>query len=214
MNVGAALLLTAGATPPPLPDEFIGVSTKNTGVAHTLPAGWEVGDIGIVIGVAPNGVTGTISAGWSQVGSTYDWPQASLTSYDSYVFARVLEAGDSGPTFTAAFGGSQLLVVRAGSVVSLKSWAASPSNTDTTIEFAGFSKAGGSDLVIIMTIDRDPSTSGEAPEPFQKVGAGLSDFFGYLSFLAVSADYVETDTELTGFDGAAYGQIGAILEIT
>lgn len=97
-----AILNYSAATIPTLGTQFVAVGTAssgtNTNLTPALPVGWAAGQIAVAIFNArnPSGTIGT-PAGWTAITGS---PFASSTASKFNIVYRVLQGGDTAPTFT------------------------------------------------------------------------------------------------------------------
>lgn len=142
-------------------------TTNATSQAFTLPTGWQPGDIGFVCLLV-----GTSAMSITQTGGTGTWTiQSSVSNSTGYTPAfawRLLQAGDTGPTFgwgTATKGVGVCLgfYSDAGRALSIDAWAAEQQTTSTTTHTTPsvntLTPAGASEASVVLTVCRNSSST-------------------------------------------------------
>jgi hypothetical protein len=131
---------------------FIASSSSGTSVPNTtttLPSGWEVRDMCILAVTHYNQETFINQDGWFYVGKSLS--NSSLLRLN--VFYRILQAGDTAPSFTTAPQAWQMLLFRKASRLTNKQVVNNYGFFGTTLPLTGFTKISDSRRIVSIVAD-------------------------------------------------------------
>lgn len=194
--------------------DFIGANVQISGGSPiSFPAGTVAGDIAMftMLGNAsPTLSTGTKIVNNATIGSN-------TFGYVVTVWYKVLTAGDISSPPTYSGNAIQTLVWRGGSAIALKVGPTTGAGSGTTVSVTGFTKAGGSRLVIATAYDRDlnglPNKTADSgfTVPTTAIGAGPDKLLA----VATNPNYVNgTAVTWSNMDSVTDDNSAALFEIT
>lgn len=192
----------------PSPYQVIGMTNVLTANGTlTWPEGTQVGDIALTVGI---GNSGLLPAGFTFLDNyfTFGPPGTSVASFGY----KVLDAGNlpgvavTNPTNGHCYG----IVLRAATVVGASPAKAPANNVGASCTIPGFTKAAGSQILVCISVDRDPNDSFGPPAGWNEVGRSLSMYFASCVGFITSAEYTNgTDIIAPLHDGTLHG--GALI---